>query len=120
MRRLTIGALSAAAITGVLAPSAMAEMHGEYSESAAEQLSTEDITAFDLTYLAYRGQLEDYGVPGGNFLIQDFRRGDVTAEEIVETAVEHNYVNDAALQDASYIDRVNDFLQMIENHDAPR
>ncbi|ASC71241.1 hypothetical protein XM38_021930 [Halomicronema hongdechloris C2206] len=118
MRRFTIGTLSALALTGLVAPTALADTHVERSEAAAEQLSAEDITAFELTYLAFRGEFEEYGIPAGQFLVQEYRDGEVTAESIVTTAVDHNYVNEDVLDNSLYVDQVGDFLQMLESHDS--
>ncbi|HIK31931.1 MAG TPA: hypothetical protein IGS17_18150 [Oscillatoriales cyanobacterium M59_W2019_021] len=44
-------------------------------------------TPFDLAYLAYRGELEAYGIPGYDHLLSALRSGRIDAEEIVDRAV---------------------------------
>jgi hypothetical protein len=62
--------------------------------------------------------LDDICIDSGILLIQDFRSGDITAEEVVQTAVDNNFVEDAALTNPIYVESVNDFLRMFETTDT--
>jgi hypothetical protein len=62
--------------------------------------------------------LVDICIDGGILLIQGFRSGHITAEEVVQTAVDNNFVEDAALTDPIYVESVNDFLRMFETTDT--
>lgn len=116
MRRLTFGVISALILTGTAAPAAMAEVNQGETQTMAVP-TTEEVTPFDLTYLTYSGGLEDYGIEGGNFLIENFRSGEISAQDIVSTAVAQELVSDNALDNSLYIDQVDDFLQTLARFD---
>jgi hypothetical protein len=117
MQRLTVGFASALVVAGTVAPAVMANMHQEDQAQSMAVPSTEEVAPFDLTYFTYAGGLEDFGIEGGNFLIDSFRSGEVSAQDIVETAVAQDFVSEDALTDPLYVDRVDDFLESLTRFD---
>ncbi len=128
MKRLSTVTISALLLAGSMAPAALASLdQGIHQAQIAQSIpdmeagpapSIEEVSPFELSYFTYYGGMEDYGIDGGIFLVQDFRSGDVTAEEVVQTAVDNNFVEEAALTDPLYVESVNDFLRMFETTDT--
>lgn len=128
MKRLSTVTISALLLAGSMAPAALASMdQGIYQAQIAQSIpdmeagpapSIEEVSPFELSYFTYYGGMEDYGIDGGIFLVQDFRSGDITAEEVVQTAVDNNFVEEVALTDPLYVESVNDFLRMFETTDT--
>jgi hypothetical protein len=75
-------------------------------------LSPDLVSPFQLVYMALGGELQDYGIRGGQALIQNTRTGNVNGQDIVETAARQGYISNDILTDQLYIDRVNRFLSM--------
>lgn len=129
MKWLSLSALSAMILTGVVAPAAMADMgttptpannqmpDGQMSNDQAPtgQMPAANVNPFQLTYMAYSGALKDYGISGGEYLIQDYRNGDVSAQDIVKVAVDNGVASENILTQSGYVNQVNDFLQMLES-----
>ncbi len=128
MKRLSTVTISALLLAGSMAPAALASMdQSTYQAQIAQSIpdmeagpapSIEEVSPFELSYFTYYGGMEDYGIDGGIFLVQDFRSGDITAEEVVQTAVDNNFVEEVALTDPLYVESVNDFLRMFETTDT--
>ena len=116
MRQITFAAISALLLTSVATPAVRADM-GQDSQQSMAVPSIEEVTPFDLTYFTYSGGLEDFGIEGGTLLISDFRSGEVSAQNIVETAVAQDLVSENALSNPMYIDQVDDFLGSLARFD---
>lgn len=128
MKRLSAGTISALLLAGAIAPAAMADPDQSNYQAQSSQPSgsmdigavptMEEVSPFDLAYFTYYGGMEDYGIDGGTFLVQDYRDGEITAEDIVQTAVENEFVEEEALDNPLYVESVNDFLRMFETTDT--
>ena len=116
MKRVMFALASALLVSGSAIPAAVAGMSQDSAQTVAVP-SVDEVTPFDLTYFTYSGGLEDYGIRGGTFLVSDFRAGDISAQEIVETAVAQDLVSSNALTDPMYIDQVDDFLNSLTRFD---
>jgi hypothetical protein len=66
------------------------------------QAVKEQISPFDLTYLAYQGNLKQQGIPSYGALIDGIAFGKVTAEKVMQAAVRANFLPEQTLADASY------------------
>jgi hypothetical protein len=66
------------------------------------QAVTEQISPFDLTYLAYQGNLKDQGIPSYGALIDAIAFGRVTAQKVMEAAVRANRLPEQTLTDRNY------------------
>ena len=114
MKQFAFSSLSILLGMGAISPVALASQPAN-SDAAAEQLSVTAINPFELTYLAYNGALEEYGIPAAQYLIQDYQWGRITAEDIVQAAVDNNVISEAALSDYLYISQVEDFMESLGN-----
>lgn len=110
MRRLAIGGLSVLLMSAVGAPAVRAQM----TEQTAVEMgySRRDVTeerltsAFDLVTAAYRGRLEEQGIPGYTELLNDYEIGEVTAEDVVRAGIEADELRPKAVEDEAYINAV--------------
>jgi short-subunit dehydrogenase len=57
---------------------------------------------FNLSYLAYRGYLKDWGIPEADALIQAIASGQITAQDIIQAAVKANRLSEQTLSDRGY------------------
>jgi hypothetical protein len=90
------------------------QMPGQPSQTLhrGATLSPDIVSPFQLVYMALGGELQEYGIRGGQALIQNTRTGNVNGQDIVETAARQGYISNDILTDQLYIDRVNRFLSM--------
>ncbi len=66
------------------------------------QAVTEPISPFELTYLAYQGNLKDQGIPSYGALIDAIAFGRVTAQKVMQAAVRANRLPEQTLTDRNY------------------
>lgn len=111
MRRLAIGGLSILLMSAVGAPAVSAEMTeqtaAEMGHSRRDATEERLTSAFDLVTAAYRGRLEEQGIPGYTQLLNDYGIGEVTAEEVVRAGVEADELRPEAVEDDAYINAVD-------------
>ncbi|MGF1481675.1 MAG: hypothetical protein ACFB4I_19685 [Cyanophyceae cyanobacterium] len=108
MRSLVVGA---AVVLSLLAPAyAGAPTESVASSSPSEIRRTE---AFNLVSSAYRGELEEQGIPGYLELTSEYELGTVEAEDIVQAAVEAGVLSPKALEDKAYLEAVEIQLESL-------
>ena len=61
------------------------------------------ITPFDLAFLAYRGYLQDEGIPSGQLLVTQIQVGNVSAETVVQAAIKAHRLSEQMLTDQGYL-----------------
>ena len=77
---------------------------GDFDYSSYDVRRTE---AFNLVSSAYRGDFEDQGINSYAVLVTNYETGDLTAEDLVNAAVEAGELSPMALEDQSYIEAVD-------------
>ncbi|MGJ3253932.1 MAG: hypothetical protein ACFE0J_22790 [Elainellaceae cyanobacterium] len=106
MKRLVLGGLTTLLVSAVATPAAVAEMQ---TGAVSSPMSYDDVRmteAFNLVSFAYRGQLEDEGISSYGQLVNDFRTGDISAEDVVRAGIEDGYLTENALEDEDYLNAV--------------
>ncbi len=71
-------------------------------------------TPINLVSLAYRGYFRNQGIPGYGVLITAYRSGKISAQELVQIAVEANRVSAEVLSDSGYINAVEQGLRDLQ------
>lgn len=89
MKRILISGLSALVISMVGATTAQAR--------------SVDITPFNLLNLAHNGYFQEQGIPSFNALQAAVESGKITAEEIIQAAVQQNRLSSEHLNNTAYI-----------------
>lgn len=69
--------------------------------------------AFNLVSSAYRGDFEDQGINSYAVLVTNYEEGELTAEDLVNAAVDAGELSPSALEDASYIEAVDSQLNAL-------
>ena len=103
---------------GAMEPSTRAEETMEEAQSsdldtAYDVRRTE---AFNLVSSAYRGDFEDQGVNSYAVLVDNYETGELTAEGLIDAAIEAGELSPAAMDDDSYIQAVDSQLMGLTNN----
>ena len=69
--------------------------------------------AFNLVSSAYRGDFEDQGINSYAVLVDDYEAGELTAEDLIEAAVDAGELSPMALEDDSYVEAVDSQLNAL-------
>lgn len=116
MKSLIIAGLSTLALVTLNAPASQAEVAIlNPPGSQATHTSIAQLSPFDLVNLAYQGFLSSEGVPVAGGLISEYQTGAVTAEDLVQAAINTNRLSSEALDDARYLRAVNTRLVDLSN-----
>jgi hypothetical protein len=93
------------------------------SEETLEEAQSSDIDysgydvrrteAFNLVSSAYRGDFEDQGINSYAVLVSNYEDGELTAEDLVNAAVDAGELSPSALEDTSYIEAVDSQLNAL-------
>lgn len=62
--------------------------------------------AFNLVSSAYRGQFEEQGINSYAVLISNYQTGELTAEKLIQAAIDAGELSPAAMEDDSYVNAV--------------
>jgi hypothetical protein len=118
MRRLVFGSLSFFLVAAASMPAVRAEAPNQnpsrtpVPNTPASQQKTEP---FNLVGLAYQGYFEDQGIPSAQTLITAYRSGDISAEDVVKSAIQANRLSPDVLNDADYIGAVDNQLRALSS-----
>ena len=84
---------------------------------ALKNVSTQGsgISPVNLVQISYQGFLESQGIPSGSAFIVSVNRGDITAETLVQSAIDKGRLSPQTLNDEGYLNVVQyqlDFLDV--------
>lgn len=71
--------------------------------------------AFSLVTSAYRGEYEDYGIPSYVQLANEYQSGEITAEDVIQAAIEANQLSPRAIEDEAYVNAVELQLDSLQS-----
>ena len=71
--------------------------------------------AFNLVSSAYRGDFEDQGINSYAVLIENYESGELTAEDLIQAAIEAGELSPSAMEDDSYVNAVDAQLDALTN-----
>lgn len=106
MKRLVIGGLTTLLLVSALAPTVNAQTE---TSTEASQLQP-----FNLVSLAYQGYFGETGVPGYAGLITGYHSGRISAEDLVQSAIDQNRIPSSALEDSAYLHSVDQQLRTLD------
>ncbi|MCC5642964.1 hypothetical protein LC607_08440 [Nostoc sp. CHAB 5824] len=111
MKSLIFGSLSLLLISTAIAP-AYGKQQAAVNSPVLDSTSSfaVSIKPFDLVGLAYQGQLKNQGIPGYSGLIQNYKTRQLTAKDIVRSAVLAKKLPSEVLNDQGYINAVKNIL----------
>lgn len=67
--------------------------------------------AFKLVSSAYRGDFEDQGINSYAVLVSNYESGELTAEDLIQAAIESGELSPSAMEDNSYVQAVDAQLE---------
>ena len=97
-------ALSALALMSVLAFASVAQAETKLS-------------SFNVVSLAYQGRLMENGIPGYGSLEAGVNFGTITAEDVIQAAIDSGRLTEDSLQDSEFILAVGRQLQSLTDHE---
>lgn len=71
--------------------------------------------AFNLVSSAYRGDFEEQGINSYAVLVNNYETGELTAEDLIEAAIDAGELSTSAMEDASYVEAVDAQLDALTN-----
>jgi hypothetical protein len=115
MKRLIVTVLSTLALAIALFPGVNAQeaVNSSFPEAAAA--AGMEVTPFNLVFLAYQGFLESEDIPMAGGLVSWYRSGRITAEDLVQAAINMNRLSPEAINDNRYIRAVDNQLSSLAN-----
>lgn len=119
MHRLIVGSLSFLLMSIAITPAVRAETPSDnpFDATVEDLPSVENqTTPFNLVTLAYQGFFEKQGVPSAGGLLQAYRSGNISAEDLVQGAIETNRLSPEVLNDREYMAAVQSHLNIIVNN----
>ena len=78
---------------------------------------TRQLSPFNLAYMAYQGWFTNEGVPAASQLIRNYRVGRISAKEVAQAAVQTNRLSADTLNDASYLNSLDNQLEALSQVD---
>ena len=89
------------------------------NEAQSDDISTSyDVRrteAFNLVSSAYRGDFEEQGVNSYATLVSNYEAGELTAEDLIQAAIDSGELSPNALEDESYVEAVDSQLNALTN-----
>ncbi|AFY96765.1 hypothetical protein [Chamaesiphon minutus] len=92
MKRMMFIPIATLIFTGAMFPVAA------HAQSTANQ-----ITPFNLTYIAYQGYFKDWGIPSAGGLIDAIVSKQIVAQDLIQAAVKTHQLSVQILNDGDYI-----------------
>lgn len=99
-----------------------AEGSSTRAEEKLEEYQSEDLSsnydvrrteAFNLVSSAYRGDFEEQGIESYAALINNYEAGELTAEDLINAAIDSGELSPNAIEDDSYIEAVETQLDAL-------
>ncbi len=118
MRPLFLGGLSLLLMSAATAPAIKAQPPVAVSPVGARVIPSyvQQTTPVDLVYLAYRGYFKNQGIPSYFGFLAAYQSGEISAQKLVQVAVEANRVSAEVLSDFGYINAVEQGLRNLYFH----
>ena len=88
----------------------------EYNSDDTGSYDVRRTEAFNLVSSAYRGDFEDQGINSYATLISNYEAGELTAEDLIEAAIESGELSPNAIEDDSYVEAVDSQLDALTSN----
>jgi hypothetical protein len=85
------------------------------AEAAVVPSYVQQTTPVNLVSLAYRGYFRKQGIPSYGVLIAAYQSGKISAQDLVQVAVEANRVSAEVLSDSGYLNAVEQALKQLQD-----
>lgn len=101
---------------GMAEPSSETRVEEQMQETQSSDMSMYDVRrteAFNLVSSAYRGDFEDQGIESYAVLISNYEAGELTAQDLIQAAIDAGELSPSAMEDAAYVEAVNTQLSAL-------
>ncbi len=117
MRPLIFGSLSLLLMSAATAPAIKAQPPLAVGPAVVGVVPSyiQQTTPVNLVSLAYRGYFKNQGIPSYGVLLAAYQSGKITAQELVQVAVEANRVSGEVLSDFGYLNALEQELRGLQN-----
>ena len=110
MKKILIGTLS----TIVLSTIAVPALADQVNLDSSRPLNIVEIKPFDLVTGAYQGHFENQGIPSNAVFIAQVLGNKISAEDLVQSAMDAGRLSENALNDQSYLSSVENFMDNLD------
>ena len=102
---------------GILEPETRTEetLQEVQSNDSSSNYDVRRTEAFNLVSSAYRGDFEDQGINSYAVLISNYETGELTAEDLIQAAIDAGELSPSAIEDDSYVNAVDAQLDALTN-----
>ncbi len=110
-----IPAILSTLLIAVASPSAVKAQSETVDSSVSRPVvsnADSQLSPFDLAFFAYRGYLEDQGIPSGQLLVSELEAGNLSAKEIVQGAIKAHRLSEQTLTDNGYLHSLESQLEV--------
>ena len=87
----------------------------EYQSNDSNPYDVRRTEAFNLVSSAYRGDFEEQGINSYAVLISNYEAGELTAEDLINAAIQAGELSPSAMEDESYVEAVDSQLDALTN-----
>ena len=124
MKRFILSGLSLLLVSSAIVPAVQAQatlpiapvLQAQVTPAAPPEnadLMGMAVTPVNLVFLAYQGFFESEGIPKFNSLISGYKSGDVTAQKLIQVAIDMRRLAPSVLNDRRYLSSVNHQLEAL-------
>lgn len=110
MNRILIGTLSTILLSTIAAPT----LADQVTLGSSSNIDIVEITPFALVTGAYQGRFEDQGIPSSAIFLAKVRSNEITAEDLVNSAISAGRLSENTLYDQSYLNSVESLIDNLD------
>ncbi len=108
MKRFLIAGLGTLLLTTAATP-AFAKEVATSSQQSRNQV-TRNVKPFNLVFLGYQGYFQEQGIPSNGAFVNRVRYGDISAEDLVKSAIAQGKLSPDTINNPRYLSAVNNQL----------
>ncbi|MDJ0677556.1 MAG: hypothetical protein QNJ36_19605 [Calothrix sp. MO_167.B42] len=105
MKRFLIAGLGTLLLTTAATP-AFAKEVATSSQQSRNQV-TKNVKPFNLVFLGYQGHFQEQGIPSNGAFVNRVRYGEISAEDLVKSAIAQGKLSPDTIDNPSYLNAVN-------------
>ena len=114
MKRALLTTISALTLTLTTAPAFASEIAAANIKSNRNHII--QITPFNLVTRSYQGAFVNSGIPSNGVFVGAVNRGQITARDLVETAIASGRLAPETINDRAYLRSVTSHLRNLDNN----
>jgi hypothetical protein len=84
------------------------------AQTSSKTYTGQQVSPFNLAYLAYQGYLTDLGIPSDSELLNAISVGKISAQDIIKAAIKANRLSNQTLSDSGYRDNLDQQLKSLQ------